>query len=144
MNLMTLVEFFESGYFLFFYTIFGFLLVLGTFMISILRTQKLPIAQLCLTALFVLLIFFKPMWDAFFKVKPESKSGDMTYDLFILIIATIVVVADHLVYLLATSGNLSKKSLFVLAPDKTGKPIFIYQDHKGRIAMYRPAFYPKK
>ena len=138
---MTLVEFFESGYFLFFYTVFGFILVLGTFMISLLRTQKLPIAQLCLTALFVLLIFYKPLWSSLFKVKPESSTGNMSYDLFVLIIATIVVIADHLVYLLGTSGNLSRKSLFVLAPDKTGKLIYIYQDHKGRVALYNKYFY---
>ena len=138
---MTLTEFFEQGYFYFLVTGFGFLLVLGTFIISFIRTQKLPLIQLIITCVFLFLNFFKPLLIGL-GLTPLS-TGGMSYDLIIVILSAILILGDHVVYLLFTSGNLSRKSLFVLAPLKTGRKIYLYLDHKGKASCINTPLYDK-
>ena len=131
---MTLTEFFEQGYAYFFVTAFGLLLALGTFIISFIRTQKLPLIQLIITGCFLLLIFIKPLL-VMFGFAPTLKGINLHFDLLVVILSACLILGDHVVYLLFTNGNLTRKSLFVLAPLKTGRPIYLYLNQKGKVAL---------
>ena len=131
---MNLAEFFEQGYFYFLVTAFGLLLVLGTFILSYIRTQKLPLIQLIISGVFLLLIFLKPLL-VMFGFAPTLMGVDLHFDLLVVFLSAALILADHVVYILFTNGNLSRKSLFVLAPLKTGRPIYLYLDQKGKPAL---------
>ena len=131
---MNLAEFFEQGYFYFLVTAFGLLLVLGTFILSYIRTQKLPLIQLIISGVFLLLIFIKPLL-VMFGFAPTLMGVDLHFDLLVVFLSAALILADHVVYILFTNGNLSRKSLFVLAPLKTGRPIYLYLDQKGKPAL---------